>query len=171
MDCGRAEQLKGWSERLMWIGATEYEVELFLDLDPDIELYAVMFLALCRIDRKGVSAARKEKRRKNRNDRSTPERRLQNSTRARIWNSLKGRSDGRLFSRLGYTLQDLVAHLESKFTDGMTWDNYGEWHVDHIKPCAAFDLTLDGQFEECWSLENLQPLWASDNVKKGAKYG
>ena len=44
-------------------------------------------------------------------------------------------------------------------------------HVDHIRPCAAFDLTSAEDFAACWSLENLQPLWASENVRKGASYG
>jgi hypothetical protein len=78
--------------------------------------------------------------------------------------------DKGLFSRLDYSLESLIAHLESKFTDGMSWENYGKWHVDHIKPCALFDMTKPEDFQQCWSLSNLQPLWALDNYKKGVKY-
>ena len=51
----------------------------------------------------------------------------------------------------------------------MTWDNHGEWHIDHIKPCASFDLTDADQQRECFNYTNLQPLWAKDNLSKGAK--
>jgi hypothetical protein len=66
---------------------------------------------------------------------------------------------------------ELKMYLESKFLPGMTWDNYGEWHIDHIKPCAIFDLTDLEQRKQCFHYSNLQPLWAIDNIKKGAKYG
>ena len=53
----------------------------------------------------------------------------------------------------------------------MGWDNYGEWHVDHIRPIASFNFeSVDcAEFKECWSLDNLQPLWAFDNLSKGTK--
>ena len=74
---------------------------------------------------------------------------------------------------VGYTVQDLVAHLESKFQNGMTWDNYGQWHIDHIKPIASFNILEvgDDEFKMCWSLDNLQPLWASDNIRKSDNVG
>ncbi len=52
----------------------------------------------------------------------------------------------------------------------MTWDNYGEWHIDHIKPCALFDFTKEEQQRECFHYTNLQPLWAKDNMRKSDKY-
>ena len=74
---------------------------------------------------------------------------------------------------VGYTVQDLVAHLESKFQNGMTWDNYGQWHIDHIKPIARFNILEvgDDEFKMCWSLDNLQPLWAGDNIRKSDNVG
>ena len=73
---------------------------------------------------------------------------------------------------LGYTIEELMNHLEKQFTEGMTWDNYGEWHVDHKKPMALFGFTStdDTGFKECWSLDNLQPLWGKDNLSKGTRY-
>jgi hypothetical protein len=73
------------------------------------------------------------------------------------------------FESLEYTLQDLKEHLESKFQEGMTWDNYGEWHIDHIIPQSKlkYTSTEDENFKKCWSLDNLQPLWAKDNLRKG----
>ena len=52
----------------------------------------------------------------------------------------------------------------------MTKENHGKWHVDHIIPCASFDLTKPEQQAKCFHYTNLQPLWAKDNAKKGAKY-
>jgi len=70
---------------------------------------------------------------------------------------------------LGCSFEEVKLHLESQFVEGMTWDNYGEWHIDHIKPCASFDLTDPEQQNACFNYKNLQPLWASDNLKKGSK--
>ena len=61
-------------------------------------------------------------------------------------------------------------HLKENFTEGMTVENYGLWHIDHIKPCALFDLTDPKQQEECFHYTNLQPLWAIDNIRKGKTY-
>ena len=71
---------------------------------------------------------------------------------------------------VGIEISEIKLHLESKFKEGMTWDNYGEWHIDHIKPQCLFDFTDEEQIKECWALENLQPLWAKDNIKKGSSY-
>ena len=62
-----------------------------------------------------------------------------------------------------------MKHLQNQFKPGMTRDNYGLWHVDHIIPCASFDLTKLSEQEKCFHYTNLQPLWAIDNIKKGAK--
>lgn len=70
---------------------------------------------------------------------------------------------------VGYTSEQLIAHLESKFKDGMSWDNYGTyWHIDHIKPKSWFtyESMEDPKFRECWSLDNLQPLEAIANMRK-----
>lgn len=71
----------------------------------------------------------------------------------------------------GYTTEELKIHLEEQFTDGMSWGNYGQWHIDHIKPVCSFGYISceSEEFKECWSLTNLRPLWAIDNIKKGAQ--
>lgn len=64
-----------------------------------------------------------------------------------------------------------MLHLESLFTNGMSWQNYGEWHVDHKIPISSFDFESIEceEFKKCWSLNNLQPLWGIDNLSKGSK--
>lgn len=69
----------------------------------------------------------------------------------------------------GTTLEKLIAHMESLFLPGMTWENHGKWHIDHIKPCSSFDLTDPEQQRACFNWSNLQPLWALDNMKKSDK--
>lgn len=80
--------------------------------------------------------------------------------------------DGKTFDILGYSSVDLCNHLESKFKDGMNWDNYGRngWHIDHIRPLASFDFDNKDWIKEAFSLNNLQPLWESENCSKGSLY-
>jgi len=70
----------------------------------------------------------------------------------------------------GYTINDLRDHLESQFANGMSWENMGQWHIDHIIPRSYFEFTKpsDEGFKQCWALSNLQPLWAKDNLSKGS---
>lgn len=72
---------------------------------------------------------------------------------------------------LGYSLDDLVKHLERQFVGGMSWNNMGEWHVDHILPLAGFSFAdeNDPDFRAAWALTNLRPLWGVDNIRKHAK--
>jgi hypothetical protein len=64
----------------------------------------------------------------------------------------------------------LRAHLEAQFVPGMTWANHGAWHVDHIRPCASFNLEDPAEQRVCFHFSNLQPLWAQDNLAKGATW-
>jgi len=69
--------------------------------------------------------------------------------------------------------EEMKEHIESQFEDWMTWDNHGEWHIDHIKPQSVLleGVTSmdDPKFRECWALENLRPLEARENMSKGNK--
>lgn len=99
-----------------------------------------------------------------------PDVKLHQAISAGIWKSLDGRKNGRAWESLvGYTLEELMIHLESQFTKGMTWDNYGKWHIDHIKPKSCFNIEShrDPDFLECWSFWNLRPLWKRDNIVRG----
>ena len=83
-----------------------------------------------------------------------------------------GSKASRTHDTIGCTVTELRQHLETQFIDGMTWQNYGKhgWHVDHIRPCASFDLKDPEQQRQCFHYTNLQPLWAVDNIRKGAKW-
>lgn len=72
----------------------------------------------------------------------------------------------RTLDYLGCTSEEFRRYIESKFNDGMNWDNKGEWHIDHIKPCCSFDLTKEDQLNECFHYTNLRPLWGIDNLYK-----
>lgn len=76
---------------------------------------------------------------------------------------------GSAVSDLGCTIEELRVHLQSKFVDGMTWDNYGKWHIDHVVPLIKFDLSDREQFLKAVHYTNLQPLWQADNDRKGSK--
>lgn len=81
----------------------------------------------------------------------------------------RGRKSDKLEALVGCTPAELVCHLEEQFTDGMSWDNYGEWHIDHIRPVASFKQlgTDPAEQRQCFHYSNLQPLWALENIKKG----
>jgi hypothetical protein len=89
----------------------------------------------------------------------------------RIRNALRRtpKSD-RTITLLGCSIKDFMIYLESRFDVGMTWENYGKvWHIDHIMPCAIFDLTKSDHQRRCFHFSNLQPLLGKDNLRKGAK--
>ena len=95
---------------------------------------------------------------------------LTNNIRKQMCSALRGtRKSAKTLELIGCDIIGLKVHLESQFKDGMTWDNYGEWHVDHIIPCASFDFSEKGEQERCFHYSNLQPLWAGENQSKGSK--
>lgn len=73
-------------------------------------------------------------------------------------------------SLIGCNAEELANHLRKLYKPGMTDDNHGEWHIDHIIPCAAFDLTKEDQAKKCFHYTNLQPLWSYENLSKRDKY-
>ena len=81
------------------------------------------------------------------------------------------KKNGHYFDILKYTPQQLIEHLEKQFSGEMTWDNYGLWHVDHKHPISLYNIKEigDDEFLKCWSLDNLQPMWGSENIKKSNK--
>ena len=98
--------------------------------------------------------------------------RLAHNLRARLRDSLKNNyKSGSAVKNLGCSLKELKAYLESKFQEGMCWDNWNinGWHIDHIKPLSSFDLSNKDQLLKACHYTNLQPLWAKDNLIKGDK--
>lgn len=91
---------------------------------------------------------------------------------AAIYQSLRDAKAGRSWEKIvGFTKDELAAHLERQFSRGMSWKNYGEWHIDHIRPISSFNYSSenDAEFRACWSLANLRPLWALENLSKNAR--
>jgi hypothetical protein len=84
---------------------------------------------------------------------------------------LKAKNGRTWESLVGYTLSELYTHLERQFLPGMSWENIGEWHIDHILPRSMFSYTTSEcqDFKACWAITNLRPLWAEDNMKKSGR--
>ena len=98
--------------------------------------------------------------------------RLRCNLKSRISTVLKGkRKSAKTMELIGCNLSQLKKHLSNQFTKGMNFENYSYkgWHIDHIKPCVSFDLKCPVQQLACFHYKNLQPLWASENMSKGAK--
>lgn len=101
-----------------------------------------------------------------------PNFKLKRTLRFRVWKACKdanGYKSKRTEELVGCNWSHLKAHIESQFKRGMSWHNHGEWHVDHIIPCASFDLSDPKQQRICFHFTNLQPLWARDNMSKSDK--
>jgi hypothetical protein len=104
-----------------------------------------------------------------------PKYQLTNSIRSGIVRGLQVGVKGRrkTFDLLGYSIEHLMAHLEALFQPGMNWANYGRlgWEVDHVIPLKVFNYSAPdhADFKRAWALDNLQPLWRSDNAIKSAK--
>ena len=85
----------------------------------------------------------------------------------RIFQALKCNSKStKTINLLGCSIKFLKQHLEKQFTKGMTWNNYGKWHIDHIQPCVLFNLSKPSEQLECFNYKNLRPLWAKANLSR-----
>ena len=122
---------------------------------------------------KNIDKIRKVKREYEKNRKaSDPTYKIISNFRTAIYQVLKENNvekNKHYFDILKYTPEELISHLEKQFTDSMTWENYGEWHVDHRMPISSFvfESVDDDSFMKCWSLDNLQPMWGKDNIVKG----
>lgn len=95
---------------------------------------------------------------------------IKRNLRRRIHHVIKdGYKSDTTMNLLGCSIEEFIAHIESLFQDGMSWENYGQygWHIDHIKPCSSFDLSDPEQQKLCFHYSNQRPLWWIDNLKKG----
>ncbi len=125
---------------------------------------------------KNLVLRRKYRREYNLRYRTTDKYRFENALRQRIFRAIKLRTKGTTKkcasteSLLGCSIKDLRIYLESRFEVGMSWLNFGKvWHVDHIMPCAIFDLSRNNHQKRCFHFSNLRPCFAIENIKKGKK--
>jgi len=98
---------------------------------------------------------------------SQPQFRIAKNLRNRVRRALRGiiKSENTL-SLIGMHIPEFMEYLSSRFQEGMSWENYGQWHIDHIRPCKSFDMSNESQQRECFHWSNMQPLWAIDNIIK-----
>ena len=97
---------------------------------------------------------------------------IKDNMRRRIRTALKkdgGKKTKRTMKLVGCTAEQLKQHIEKQFKPGMSWEQRNSFHIDHIIPCASFDLTKLSQQKKCFHYTNLQPLYPIENIKKGAK--
>jgi hypothetical protein len=88
---------------------------------------------------------------------------------SRIRDALKAKKLKSTIDYLGCSIEEFKTHIEQQFKEGMSWDNHGEWHIDHIIPIKYGNPTIEELFERLhWT--NTQPLWASDNKSKGNRF-
>ena len=114
--------------------------------------------------------------------RSKPNTHISRRLSYQVWFSLRHRLDGKKGKDgkhwqdlVGWSVEQLMAHLEAKFEPGMTWENYGGksgWQIDHVVPRSWFNITSADcdEFRKCWTLDNLQPKWLSENASKGNRF-
>jgi len=94
--------------------------------------------------------------------------RLAVTLRTRLYGAIKNdHKIGSAVNDLGCSIKELKIHLENQFEEDMSWDNYGEWHIDHIKAISKYNLSNKKELLKACNYNNLQPLWAIDNLKKG----
>jgi len=126
------------------------------------------------LDSRCKKCLREKDRRCRAKKRLDPGYRVRTAVSSSVYRSIKNSSGSKggesCFDYLPFSLSELISHLESQFAEGMSWDNYGKWHIDHIVPQSFFAYTSmkEKRFTECWSLKNLQPLWALDNISKNS---
>lgn len=102
---------------------------------------------------------------------SKPQNRIAQNLRTRLYAVLQGsRKQASTVKLVGCSWIELKNHIERQFKPGMSWENYGSWHIDHRRPCAAFNLIEPGEQQKCFHFSNLQPLWKHENYSKGSKF-
>ena len=147
---------------------TNYKKKYYEKNKEAIEEYGMQY----RKKNKKEIACRMKKYNKVRRD-NDPAFRIEHTLRNRMRAALNGRCKADTTKALlGCTYKEACAHIEAQFTEGMSWDKMGIHgiHIDHIRPCASFDLTDPEQQRECFHYTNLQPLWAKDNLRKSDKW-
>jgi hypothetical protein len=92
---------------------------------------------------------------------------IRNHHQQKLIRLVKSKSCSKITEKLiGCKSKDFIKYMEFRFVEGMSWDNYGEWHIDHIIPCSKFNLYNQDELNKCFNYKNLQPLWATINIAK-----
>lgn len=96
---------------------------------------------------------------------------VHNAIGARLRNCLRGKKSARTEELIGYQVEELMASIEKQFRPGMSWANYGDWHIDHIVPLIDFDCSTEesDEIRKAWAISNLRPIWAEENLRKSCK--
>ena len=141
----------------------------------EINAYREAYRKAHKEEQKAYSEAHKPQRNKLRNERrkTDPIYKLNCLLSGGLRAALKAQGASKNNRTLKYsccTLAFLYAHLKKQFTTGMTWENHGEWHIDHRKPKAKFNLKNEEEIYMMQHWTNLQPMWASENIAKGGDY-
>lgn len=139
-------------------------------LNPEVKKKAAIKF-WSQIDESTIKKYRKVKSKwKNRKYKSDPIFKIKHNLRNRLNIAIKSnQKTGSAIKDLGCSVQELKKYLESKFQPGMSWDNYGEWEIDHIKPLSSFNLSNREELLKACHYTNLQPLWWKDNLLKRDK--
>mgnify|MGYP001608696739 FL=1 len=97
--------------------------------------------------------------------------RIKKSMSGQVANAIRDKNYSRTFDIVGYSVKELMEHLKAQFEPGMTWENYGEWEIDHFRPMTSFKMESkeDEEFKLCFALKNLRPLWSRENRRKRDK--
>lgn len=118
-------------------------------------------------NRDKIRSCSREYKRKRRED---PRYRVERRVRHRVWKAIKrfGKNkSSKTFDLVGCDQEYLLKHIESQFREDMSWENYGQWHIDHIIPLAS--AKTEEKLIALFHYTNLQPLWAEENIRKGAR--
>jgi hypothetical protein len=145
--------------------------ENILKNGKNIKLYHKQYDKEYRLKNKEILNKKKKEYLKNKYQKN-PSFRIKCNLRRRIHNTLKNnKKSTNSINLLGCDIDFARKYIESQFKEGMTWDNHGKfgWHIDHIIPCASFDLSDPEQQKICFHYTNLQPLWWMENLKKSNK--
>ena len=171
-ECNQAHQHKyGNSDKGKATRKRQYEVEKARRAAGDKDFIARRTAACTRWRRNNPEAWSKAVANRNASPNWVVRNRMQ--TRLHTFLSATGTEKTLSFQEyVGCSPKELVAYLEEQFLEGMDWTNHGVhgWHIDHIQPCASFDLTDPEQQRQCFHYTNLQPLWAEDNLRKSDQW-
>jgi hypothetical protein len=118
------------------------------------------------VNRRSLEAKRRQRKK------ASPSLKIKDNLRSRIWRSVQvcgGKKSCSTEQLIGTSVDHFMSWISSQFVEGMCWENYGEWHLDHIIPCAAFDLTQRQQQLVAFHYQNLRPLWGHENIRKGKR--